>query len=197
MKENKTILFLPIRGEWFVFWGGDNKKLNIHHDTPNQKYAFDFCIVDRNGNSHRGKGRRNENYYCYGEEIFAPADGTVIEVIDGVRENKPGSMNSYSAVGNAVVIKHGNQEISIFAHLKPGSIKVKIGERVKVGQFVGRCGNSGNSSEPHFHYHLQDNPIIQNGKGIKCFFQKVKVEKNGKKILKRNYSPIKGDKVCN
>lgn len=193
-KRNTTRLSLPFKGEWFVFWGGDTRKLNIHHDTPNQKFAFDFCIMDKNGKSHRGKGRKNEDYYCYGKEILAPADGKVIEVIDGVRENKPGSMNPYSAVGNAVVIEHSEQEISIFAHLKFGSIKVKRGDRIRAGKSIGTCGNSGNSSEPHLHYHLQDNPIMQEGKGIKCFFQKVKVEKMKRKI---NYSPIKGDKVGN
>jgi len=193
--KNRTILSLPLKGEWFVFWGGDNKKLNIHRDTPNQKFAFDFCIVDGSGKSYRGNGRRNEDYHCYGKEIFAPANGKVVEVIDGVRDNEPGNMNPFSAMGNVIVIKHSNRETSVLAHLKPGSIKVKVGERVKTRQHLGICGNSGNSSEPHLHYHLQDNSIIQAGEGIKCFFQKVKVEKNRKKVLKINYSPIKGDKV--
>ena len=192
-KQNTTKLSLPFNREWFVFWGGDTKRQNIHHDTPNQKFAFDFVVVDSSGRSHRGNGRKNEDYFCYGKEIFAPTDGKVIEVIDGVRENKPRSMNPYSAVGNAVVIEHSNQEISIFAHLKLGSIRVKVGEKVKTGHPIGLCGNSGNSSEPHLHYHLQDNPIIQDGKGIKCFFQKAIVSKNGKQSLKEKHSPIKGE----
>ena len=115
------------------------------------------------------------------------------EVIDGVRDNKPGSMNPYSAVGNAVFIEHNKRETSVLAHLKFGTIKVKVGDEVRAKQFIGFCGNSGNSSEPHLHYHLQDNPTMQEGKGIKCFFQKLKITKNGKRVGKINYSPIKGE----
>lgn len=197
MKRITTPLSLPFDDEWFVFWGGDTKRLNIHHDTPNQKFAFDFGIVDETGKTHKGYGKKNEDYYVFGKEILAPANGTIIDVIEGVRDNKPGSMNPYSAVGNAVIIEHNKQEISVLAHFKFGSIKVKVGDKIQGGQLMGLCGNSGNSSEPHLHYHLQDSPVIQDGKGIKCFFQKVNVEKNGMKAFKRNYSPTKGDRVSN
>ena len=193
MKQNMMVLFLPFRSEWFVFWGGDAKRLNAHHDTPNQKFAFDFIITDGKGKSHKGNGENNKDYYCFGKEILSPADGKVIEVIDGVRDNKPGSLNPYSAMGNAVVIEHSKQEFSVLAHFKLESINVKREDKVQAGQLLGLCGNSGNSSEPHLHFHLQDSPIIQDGKGIKCFFQKVIVRKNGKKLLKEKHSPLKGE----
>jgi murein DD-endopeptidase MepM/ murein hydrolase activator NlpD len=72
---------------------------------------------------------------------------------------------------------------------------VKVGDKVKRGQVIGLCGNSGNSSEPHLHYHLQNTPIIQDGTGIKCYYQKVIVLENGKKQSKTNYSPIKGETI--
>ena len=103
-------------------------------------------------------------------------------------------MNPYSAFGNAVFIKHQSYEVSVLAHLKQGSIKVKVGDTVVEGEVIGLCGNSGNSSEPHLHYHLQNTPIIQDGTGIKCFFAEVAVTPKGKNPVKR-YSPVKGDLI--
>jgi len=191
-EKNKTTLLLPFKGKWLVYWGGDTKELNNHHDTPNQKFAFDFLVADSSGNTHKGRGKANEDYYAFGKEVLAPADGIVTDVINGVRDNKPGSMNSYSALGNAVFIEHCDLEISVLAHLKLGSVAVKVGDKVKTGQLIGLCGNSGNSSEPHIHYHLQNTSVIQDGTGIKCFFRKLRVIDNGRSKTKSNYSPIKG-----
>src|SRR5262249_6635739 len=128
-----------------------------------------------------------------GREVLAPADGVVTDVIDGVRDNVPRSMNPLSVLGNAVFIQHGKHEVSVLAHFKQGSIKVKAGDAVKRGQMLGLCGNSGNSSEPHIHYHLQNTVVIQDAIGIKCFFDEVVVEKEGIRSTRENYSPVKGD----
>ncbi len=191
-RKNQTKLSLPFKGNWLVVWGGDTKELNQHHDTPNQRFAFDFVVADQTGKTHKGDGTTNQDYYAFGKEVLAPADGVVTDVIDGVRDNVPGSMNPYSALGNAVFIQHREHEVSVLAHLKLGSIKVKAGDKVTKGRLIGLCGNSGNSSEPHLHYHLQNTPVIQDGTGIKCYFQKVKVKDNGKTEVQPNYSPTKG-----
>jgi len=191
-EKNETKLSLPFKGKWLVFWGGDTKELNQHHDTPNQRFAFDFLGVDEKGETRKGKDTTNEDYFAFGRQVLAPADGTVTDVINGVRDNVPGSMNPYSALGNAAFIQHSENEVSVLAHLKLDSIKVKVGDKVKKGQVIGLCGNSGNSSEPHLHYHLQNTPVIQDGTGIKCHFQTVILIDGGKKEPKVNYSPIKG-----
>ncbi len=195
IEKHETKLRLPLKGNWLVFWGGDTKELNQHHDVPNQKFAFDFLITDSNGNTYKGEGNKNKDYFAFGREVMSPADGIVTGVITGVRDNVPGSMNPYSALGNAVLIKHREHEISVLAHFKQGSIKVKVGDRVKGGQVVGLCGNSGNSSEPHLHYHLQNTPIIQDGTGIKVFFENVILTRNHKEQSMSKYSPVKGDIV--
>jgi hypothetical protein len=191
--RNQTELSLPFRGRWLVVWGGDTKELNQHHDVPNQRFAFDFLGVDEHGKTRKGEAHVNEDYFAYGREILSPADGTVTDVITGVRDNVPGSMNPYSALGSAVFIQHREHEVSVLAHLKSGSIKVKVGDEVKIGQVIALCGNSGNSSEPHLHYHLQNTPIIQDATGIKCYFQEMTLLQNGRKELKTDYSPIKGE----
>ncbi len=195
-EKHQTKLSLPFKGKWLVFWGGDTKELNLHHDAPNQKFAFDFLGVGADGKTCNDSSNTNEDYYAFGREILAPADGVVTDVINGVRDNVPGSMNPYSALGNAVLIQHSENEVSVLAHLKLDSIKVKVGDKVRAGQVIGLCGNSGNSSEPHLHYHLQNTPIIQDGTGIKCYFQKVNLIKDGKDQPKVNYSPIKRDIIA-
>jgi len=192
-KKNETKLSLPFKGRWLVFWGGDTKELNIHHDAPNQKFAFDFIGVNKDGEMHRDDGKANKDYFAFGREVLAPADGVVTDAIDGVRDNVPGPMNPYSALGNAVFIQHREREVSVLAHLKRGSIKVKVDDEVKKGQVIALCGNSGNSSQPHLHYHLQNTPVIQDGTGIKCYFQRLSIIDDDKKKSKMNYSPIKGE----
>lgn len=192
-QKNETKLALPFHGQWLALWGGDTAQLNHHHHDRAQRFAFDLLVVGPDGKTHKGDGTRNEDYYAFGRELFAPGDGVVTDVIDGVRDNVPGSMNPLSALGNAVFIQHSKHEVSVLAHCKQGSLKVKAGDTVKKGQVVGLCGNSGNSSEPHLHYHLQNAAIIQDATGIKCFFEEVIVEKEGVKSTWQNHSPVKGD----
>jgi beta-lactamase superfamily II metal-dependent hydrolase len=194
-EKNETKLSLPFKGQWLVQWGGDTEELNHHHNTLCQRFAFDFLGVDADGKTHKGDGTRNEDYFAFGREVFAPADGVVTEVIEGVRDNTPGSMNSFSALGNVVFVQHAKHEVSALAHLKQGSVMVKVGDTVKKGQLLGLCGNSGNSSEPHLHYQLQNTPVIQDATGIKCYFEEVVLEKDGKRSPKKQYSPVKGDIV--
>ncbi len=195
VQQHQTKLSLPFKGDWLVVWGGDTRELNQHHDVPNQQFAFDFLGADKTGKTRKGENQTNEDCFAFGREIIAPADGVVTDVINGVRDNAPASMNPYSALGNAVLIQHRENEVSVLAHLKLDSIKVKVGDKVAKGQPIGLCGNSGNSSEPHLHYHLQNTPIVQDGTGIKCRFEKVAILNNGQKQVKTNYSPIKGDVI--
>jgi len=195
VEKHQTKLSLPFKGRWLVFWGGDTREQNRHHDVPNEKFAFDFLGADEQGNTRKGDGLVNEDFLAFGREILSPADGVVTDVIDGVRDNNPGSMNSYSGLGNAVFIEHRENEVSVLAHLKLGSVKVKVGDKVNRGQLIGLCGNSGNSSEPHLHYHLQNTPIIQDGTGIKCHFENVALLENGRKKPRTSYSPVKDDMI--
>jgi murein DD-endopeptidase MepM/ murein hydrolase activator NlpD len=188
-------LQLPFREEWTVLWGGTTEKQNQHVTFRNQRRALDLVIQDEQGRSHRGDGTRNADYFCYGKEILSPGTGMVVTVIDGVPDNLPGSMNSYAAVGNCVIIEHTPREFSVLAHLQPQSIRVKAGDRLQPGQLLGRCGNSGNSSEPHLHFHLQHTAVLQDGIGIEPFFPNVHLTRNGKKTVEKETTPIQGDKV--
>jgi murein DD-endopeptidase MepM/ murein hydrolase activator NlpD len=195
-QRNSVKLSPPIQGEWLVLWGGDTEELNHHVVDEPQRRAFDLVVADQDGKTHRGDGQKNEDYLAWGREIIAPADGIVVEAINGVRDNEPGHMNPYSAVGNAVCIEHAKNEVALLAHLQRGSVRPKAGDRVKRGDVLGLCGNSGNSSEPHLHFHLMNTPLMQDGTGIKVFFQRITVTREGKSQEREDYSPIRGDRIA-
>lgn len=193
LTRNTTSFILPFKEEWDVLWGGDTKELNYHIDSPVQKNAFDFLILNEQGSSFKTDGRTNEDYYAFGKELIAPADGEVVLVVDGVKDNTPGEMNPVYVPGNTVIIKTKNNEFLFFAHFKQHSIVVKQGQQVQQGQLLGLCGNSGNSSEPHLHFHIQNVENMVQATGAKSFFDRILV--NG--TLKMDYSPIKNDRIQN
>jgi murein DD-endopeptidase MepM/ murein hydrolase activator NlpD len=191
--RNNTKMKLPFKGEWSVTWGGDTKEQNYHVESVAQKNAFDFLIYDEKGLTHKGTGEANEDYYAFGKELYASCDGEVVLVVDGIKDNIPGVLNPIYIPGNTVIIKTANGEFVFFAHFKQHSIIVKQGQKVTTGALLGLCGNSGNSSEPHLHFHLQNTEDMTKATGAKCFFDQLKV--NG--VLKSDYSPVKGDKISN
>ena len=191
IERNITKLQLPFTDEWTVVWGGDTKESNYHVESETQKNAFDIVITNKKGNSFKTNGNTNEDYYAFGKKLLAPCEGEIVKVIDGIFDNKIGQMNSTDITGNTVVIKTKNNEYLFFCHFKNGTIKVEEGEIVKQGQLLGLCGNSGHSSQPHLHFHIQNTNDINSGTGIKCYFEKLKV--NGKS--KEDYSPVQNDKI--
>jgi murein DD-endopeptidase MepM/ murein hydrolase activator NlpD len=193
LQRNITKLILPFKDEWTVIWGGDTKELNYHVSHQAQKNAFDLVITDESGKSFRTDGRKNEDYYAFGKELIAPCDGEVVLVVDGIKDNAPGVMNPTYVPGNTVIIKTEKGEYLLFAHFKQQSILVKQGQNVKQGQLLGLCGNSGNSSEPHLHFHIQNIEDMNGATGAKCYFENIVV--NGQ--VKSDYSPIQKEKIKN
>jgi len=193
IERNSTQLILPFKGEWTVFWGGDTKELNAHVISEAQKNAFDLVIRNEKGYSFKTDGLTNEDYYAFGKELIAPCDGEIVLVVDGIKDNVPGEMNPVYVPGNTVIVKTLNNEYLFFAHFKQHSIRVKQGQQVKQGEILGLSGNSGNSSEPHLHFHIQNVEDLNIATGVKCYFDEIIV--NGE--LKTNYSPIKDEKIIN
>lgn len=191
VQRNKTAMSLPFKGEWYVNAGGDTKEQNQHLEALAQRRAFDIVIRDKNGKTFRNNGEHNEDYYAFGKELYAPCAGEVVMAIDGLFDNVPGDMNRMYVPGNSVVIKSADSEYVFFAHFRQGSVKVKKGQHVTKGTLLGLCGNSGNSSEPHLHFHIQDGPDINTAVGKKCYFDAIKVDG----VLKKDYSPVKGERI--
>lgn len=188
--KTKAALRLPFDGAWYVFWGGRKLAENYHAVSPQQRFALDLLIM-KDGKSHTGDGKSNEQYHCFGQPILAPGDGVVSHVEDGVEDNVPGVLNPKQPVGNHVVIDHGQGEFSFLAHFKKGSVKVVKGQKLKAGDLLGLCGNSGNSSEAHLHYHLQDVATFNQGLGLPAQFQQYIADE---KPVDRG-EPIKGQTI--
>jgi hypothetical protein len=199
--ESAIPLSLPFKGKWTVAWGGNSADVNIHvkESTPgvpwSQRRAADLVVQGWDGKSFRGDGKKNEDYLAYGLPILAVADGQVVTVIDGVPENEPGTLNALSNAGNAVVIRHTDSLYSFYAHLQPGKIKVKVGAKVKRGEVLGLCGNSGNASEPHLHCHLEDGPRFESSWGVLARFSGVKVTRARVTAKDDAYVFLKGDVI--
>ena len=192
MERNKTDLILPFNGEWTVFWGGNTPEQNYHVGAHgSQKHAFDFVIRDERGRSFRTSGQTNEDFYAFGQELIAPCAGEVILVVDGVNDNTPGLRNSFFPTGNTIILRTDNAEYMVFAHFKQHSIVVAQGQRIKQGDLLGLCGNSGNSSEPHLHFHVQNVEDMNMATGVKCYFGEIIVNGEGRK----DYSPIRNERV--
>jgi urea transporter/murein DD-endopeptidase MepM/ murein hydrolase activator NlpD len=142
---------LPFRGEWFVSQGWDGEP--THQGL--WRHGLDFEGRTPDGKAGKGEGLELRDYVCYGLPVVAAGAGTVALVVEGVPDNRPGEMNIRDNWGNAVVIAHGPWLHSVYAHLQPKSIRVKLGDLVAPGMEIGRCGNSGRSAVPHLHFQVQ------------------------------------------
>lgn len=191
--QTKTKLILPFRGTWMVSNGGRTVETNNHMkfadgDGPkNQLYAYDF----RRG--HTGSGEKLEDYDVFGEDVLVPGDGVVIQIIDGAIDVLPGERDRGVGVGNMVIIDHQNGEYSLLCHFKHNSVQVKVGDHVKKGDLLGLCGNTGNTSEPHIHFNLQDGPRMHTAKALPAQFDRITVDGE----VKMKYEPIRKQMVAN
>ncbi len=188
--KTKTDLCLPFRGEWWVYWGGRAIEDNYHVQYHDQRFAYDF-VIKKEGLTHSQGGKRNYHFHCFGQPILAPGDGKVIAALDGIDDNKPGIMNPQTPLGNHIIIDHQNGEFSFMGHFRKGTIGVKPGDYVKQGRQIGECGNSGNSSEAHLHYHLQDTAYYREGNGLPAEFRDYTVEK---KLIEKG-EPVRGQYI--
>jgi hypothetical protein len=146
-----------------------------------QRFAIDWVKLDASYKTYRGDSLENSSYYAYGNDALAVADGIVTEVKDSIPENVPG-LNSRAVPitletvgGNHVIVDIGGGHYAFYAHLQPGSIRVKLGARVKRGQILGLVGNSGNSTEPHLHFHVSDASSPLGSEGIPYVFESLQV----------------------
>jgi murein DD-endopeptidase MepM/ murein hydrolase activator NlpD len=191
-REAPVSLRLPFDGEWTVWWGGRTIWENFHAASTDRRFAADFFIV-KDGRTHAGEGTRNEDYFAFGKEVLAPAAGTVVSVHDGQPDNAPGRVDPHAEPdGNVVVLDLDNRVYAFFAHLQNGSIAVKAGQRVKTGELLAKAGNSGRSTQPCLHVHLQDAAESGKGSGWRLVFHGVVV--NGAPAA--TAEPVRGQRLA-
>ena len=177
--KQKGKYILPFTGKWTVYNGGIDDNLR-HGGSVSQVYAYDFIIMDDEGKSFSGKPTDLHSYYCYAKNVVAPADGMVVKVRKKSGDTYVDGVNAYcdsvDIRGNYITIKHHDGEYSVSAHLMPNSITVKVGDKVKQGEVIAKCGNSGNSSEPHLHFQFQSGKSFFLSVGLPIGFSGVSTQ---------------------
>jgi hypothetical protein len=144
---------LSVNGQWFTA----------------QRFAIDWEQLDDQGRIYVGDPKDPASYVIYGQSVYAVAEASGVTAVDGMRDTPPGALpvglTLEQADGNHVVLDLGDGRYVLYAHLKPGSVLVHEGERVQRGQVRGLVSTSGNSSEPHLHFHVTGgpSPLASNG----------------------------------
>jgi hypothetical protein len=196
--ETNTQLTLPVKGRVLVWDGHDYQSHHRRFDytrrpfpqlgykTNSNRYAYDFVVVNEQGLMHPaepsagdewypGKSDRNEVYYGFGVAIYAAGNGRVAAIHDGEPDNRSFNQaeratRDTAGFGNYVIVDHLNGECSLFAHLKQGSVRVKIGQQVRRGEIIGQMGSSGDSLFPHLHYELRTGVGVKEVEGLPSYF---------------------------
>lgn len=202
------VLAPPVKG---AGWVADNgPSLNSHHRTGlfvaggrahlSRRFAIDWKKKDGQGEMYSGDARDVRSYYSYGEKVFAVADAVVVSAKDGLPDNVPRTVAGFNtavpitmetAAGNAIVLDLGDGQFAYYAHMKPGSVRVKAGGRVKRGQWLGQIGNSGDARWPHLHFQVTAGPGILASEGIPFLVDRYRTEeKDGTWQIRTREYPI-------
>lgn len=188
---SKTKVLFPLAGRSFVAVAASFH--TPHRWASIEEFAYDIAVLTGSGSTYRGTGAKLTDYAAFGKPVRAVADGKVVTSSDGRADNvamlkhadEPDeaymtrlqeaqmallAKGMASVLGNHVVIDHGNGEFSIYAHLKNGSVAVKVGDTLKAGDIIAALGSSGNSTEPHLHFQICDGPDIADCRPIPANF---------------------------
>lgn len=177
------VLAPPVMG---TSWIADNgPSLKSHHRTGlfvaggrahiSRRYAIDWKQEDEQSQMYSGDALDVHSYYSYGERVYAVADALVISAVDGIPDNTPRTAAGFktavpitmeTVAGNAIVLDLGDGQFAYYAHLKPGSVRVKKGDHVKRGEWLGQIGNSGDARWPHLHFQVTIGPDILASEGV-------------------------------
>lgn len=183
---------LPLQSKLLVYDGHDfyshHRRFNYEFTPIKQlgfngnfmRYAYDFVVLNDEGKQFTGKGENNTDWFGFGSNVTAVADGEIIAVETHQKDDKSFDIpslksNPMALYGNYVVIKHGPDVYSMYGHLKQeSSKKFKIGTKVKKGQNIGQIGTSGSSFFPHLHFEMR-NGINHDAEGLPSYFSNYSV----------------------
>ena len=201
VRDEGLVVAAPLRGgDWLATNGPSNTSGHRRALIPvggraviAQRFAIDWQRVGGDGSMFTGDRTQNRSYRAYGAEALAVADGTVTATKDGIPENVPGATRAVSITletvgGNHVIVDLGRGCYAFYAHLQPGSLRVKAGDRVKRGQVLGLVGNSGNSTAPHLHFHVSDASSPLGAEGVPYAFEAFEARAPGKHKPFKAYS---------
>ena len=189
-RTEAVVLSSPVVGEWFVSNGGRSSLLNGH--SPNESNAVDLLRLGADGRTHTGgEDAPLDAYAGFGRPVLAPADGRIMEVTDGYADNPAGTNGDHA---NHLVIDIGDGRYVSMAHLKQGSVTVRVGDNVHRGQRLAAVGNNGHSDEPHLHLQVQDSPVGADADTTyPMVFRSVRITRGGPWPWPVSHEPHAGD----
>jgi Peptidase family M23 len=174
----------PVEGtDWLASDGPSNDQDNHHRrgvvildgrPVDSRRYAIDWEQV-KDGVTFSGDARDTRSYYSYGKVVLAVADGRVIAARDGLPDNVPGHGDAFhpavpisleTVAGNTITLDLDGGQFAYYMHLQPGSLRVKVGDRVRRGQVLARIGASGDAREPHLHFEVTTSSKLLAGEGV-------------------------------
>ncbi len=169
--------------------------------TLSNRCAIDWVRTE-NDASFKGPADDIRSYLSYESPVLAAANGKVVAVRDGIPDNKPGHVGAEALkltletiVGNFVVLDLGHGQFAWYAHLQPGSLRVKVGQRVKRGAVIALVGNSGSSFEPHLHFEVTTSPMAMRGEGVPYVIDDFTVMSAGTSSPRHRELPVAGSLI--
>jgi hypothetical protein len=207
--EKPIVIGAPLRGSGWLALNGPNNS-SIHRRAMlalngrvfiAQRFAIDWVQLKTEDSTFTGDPKDNKNYKAYGSEVLAVADATVAAAKDGIPQNVPGetsravAMTIETLAGNHIILDLGGGNFCMYAHLQPGSLKVKPGDKVKRGQVLALLGNSGNSTEPHLHFQVMDSPSPLGAEGLPYLIDSFELLSGRNLGMKENALPMQNMRV--
>ncbi|GGL12415.1 M23 family metallopeptidase [Streptomyces flaveus] len=191
----------PVTGRWSALNSPADRTPSHGIHAYGQTFAIDIIAEPEPGARPGFRAlwplaRRATAFPAFSAPILAVADATVVRAHDRQRDHLSrtswpallylmlveGSVRELFGVhrifGNHVVLDLGNGTYATYAHLKRGSLTVREGDQVRTGELLARCGNSGNSSEPHLHFQLMDGPDPDTARGVPFRWHGIGVPRN-------------------
>jgi len=157
LEQSPLLLSAPFKGGVGLAGNGPSNS-SVHRRSViaidgrayiSQRFAIDWDLVDNNGDIFHDSRERNENFWGFGQPVLAVADGEVTEVVDGIPDNTPGKLPLVTVetiTGNHVTVRIAADAYVTFAHLKQGSVGVRLHQKIKRGAQLAQVGNTGNTT---------------------------------------------------
>jgi peptidase M23-like protein len=185
LQQSQLVLAPPFKdGVWLA--GNGPSSTSVHRRSVmaidgrvyiSQRFAIDWVMVGKNGNTFHDSRERNENFWAFGQPVLAVADGEVTEVVDGIPDNVPGKLpliTVQNITGNHVTVRIAADTYVMFAHLKQGSIRIRLHQKIERGAQFAEVGNSGNTTGAHLHLQVTDGNSGLAAEGIPFVFDKFR-----------------------
>lgn len=181
----------PVSGEWQAVNTPAHKVPSHGLHAYAQTYALDLAVAhDERTSAWWPVTRAADAFPAFGRPVHAAAEGTVVRTSDWQRDHRsrdslPGLAfvlvegllrevaGPAGLLGNHVVLAHDDGIYTTYAHLQHDSVTVERGQQVRAGEVIAACGNSGNSTEPHLHFQVQDRASMVIAAGLPVRFDHV------------------------